>query len=126
MKNNPLRSPPLVPPASRDQVRKFLKGLQQFRARGFDPRSKTVRPEDEIETKSYDQAAVKKYIDEMTAGMQQSIARRIITDILKSPMPDAGDLRKPAAKKKASKAKKTQGSKSKRPVSKAGKARKRK
>src|SRR4051794_12217981 len=100
MKNNPLRSPPLVPPASRDQVEKFLKGLQQFRSRAFSPRSKRIGPEDEIEVKKYDQAAVKKYLDEMTAGMQQRIAQRIIMDILKSPIPAAGDQRKQTAKKK--------------------------
>jgi uncharacterized protein YciW len=126
MKNNVLRSPPLVPPASRDQVEKFLKGLQQFRSRGFSPRSKRIRPADEIEVKKYDQAAVKKYLDEMTAGMQQSIAQRIIMDILKSPMPDAGDQRKRTAKRKTSKKKPARGYKSKRPSSKALKARKRK
>jgi hypothetical protein len=127
MKNNPLRSPPLVLPATPDQVEKFLKGLQQFRSRGFSLLSKGIRPEDEIEIKKYDQAAVKKYLDEMTTGMQQSIAQRIIMDILKSPMPDAGDQRKRTAKKKKdSKAKAARGHKSKRPPSKARKARKRK
>jgi hypothetical protein len=127
MKNNPLRSPPLVPPASRDQVEKFLKGLQQFRSKGVSLLSKGIRPEDEIEVKKYDQAAVKKYLDEMTAGMQQSIAQRIIMDILKSPMPDAGGQRKRTAKKKKDpKAKTARGYKSKRPPSKARKARKRK
>jgi hypothetical protein len=126
MKNNPLRSPPLVPPASRDQVEKFLKGLQRFRSRGFSP-LKEIRPEDEIEVKKYDQTAVKKYLDEITAGMQESIAQRIIMDILKSPIPDARDQRKRAAKKKKDpKAKPARGYKSKRSPSKARKARKRK
>jgi hypothetical protein len=127
MKNNPLRSPPLVPPASRDQVEKFLKGLQQFRSKGFSPRPKDIRPQDEIEVKKYDQAAVKNYLDKMTAGMQQGIAQRIIMDILKSPMSDAGDKRKRTTKKtkKKTASKPARGSRSKRPPSKARKARKR-
>ena len=123
MKNNPLQSPPLVAPASREQVESFLKGLQQFRSRAFRPRSREIRPEDEIEIKKYDEAAVKKYLDEMTAGMQQGIAERIIMDILKSPMPDAGDRRK--RKKKDTRAKPARGYKSKRPPSRTRKARKR-
>src|SRR5882757_9046812 len=119
MKNNPLSSPELGPPATRDQVEKFLKGLQQFRSKGFSPLSKRISPEDEIELKKYDQAAVKKFLDEMTVGTQQSIAQRIIMDILKPPMPDSGDQRKRATKKKkAAKAKSARGYGSKRPPSK--------
>lgn len=132
MKNNPLSTPELGPPATRDQVEKFLKGLQQFRSRGFSPLSKRISPEDEIELKKYDQAAVKKFLDEMTVGMQESIAQRIIMDILKPPMSDTGDQRKRTTKKKKVKAKPTRGSKSKRapfktrPASKKRKAKKRK
>jgi len=119
MKNNPLSTPELGPPATRDQVEKFLKGLQQFRSRGFSPLSKRISPEDEIELKKYDQAAVKKFLDEMTVGKQESIAQRIIMDILKPPMSDTGDQRKRTTKKKkVSKAKSARGSKSKRAPSK--------
>jgi hypothetical protein len=119
MKNNPLSSPELGPPATRDQVEKFLKELQEFRSRGFSPRSRRISPEDEIELKKYDQAAVKKFLDEMTVGMQESIAQRIIMDILKPPMPDARDQRRPTTKKKkASKAKPARGNRSERPASK--------
>jgi len=119
MKNNPLSTPELGPPATRDEVEKFLKGLQQFRSRGFSPLSKRISPEDEIELKKYDQAAVKRFLDEMTVGMQESIAQRIIMDILKPPMSDTGDQRKRTTKKKkVSKAKSARGSKSKRAPSK--------
>lgn len=119
MKNNPLSTPELGPPATRDQVEKFLKGLQQFRSRGFSPLSRRISPEDEIELKKYDQAAVKKFLGEMTVGMQESIAQRIIMDVLKPPMSDTRDQRKRTTKaKKVSKAKPTRGSKSKRAPSK--------
>src|ERR1700730_8292832 len=78
MKNKPLPSPPPVPPATRAQVDKFLKGLQEFRAKGD-------QPLDEAEVKKYDEAGVKAYLDKMTVGLQQGIARRIMMDILKSP-----------------------------------------
>jgi hypothetical protein len=133
MKNNPLSTPELGPPATRDQVEKFLKGLQQFRSRGFSPLSKSVSPEDEIELKKYDQAAVKNFLSEMTVGMRESIAQRIIMDILKPPMSVTGDQRKRTTKKKkVSRAKPARGSKSKRapsktrPTSKKRKAKKRK
>ena len=35
MKNRPLPSPHPVPPATRAEVDKFLKGLQRFRAKGI-------------------------------------------------------------------------------------------
>ena len=123
MKNNPLSSPELGRPATRDQVEKFLKGLQQFRSRGFSPLSNRISPDDEIELKKYDQAAVKKFLDEMTVGMQESIAQRIIMDILKPPMSDTGE--RTTKKKKVSKAKPARGSKT-RPASKKRKAKKRK
>ena len=127
MKNNPLSSPELGPPATREEVEKFLKGFQQFRSRGFSPLSRRIRPEDEIELKRYDQAAVKKFLSEMTVGTQESIAQRLIMDILKPPMPDAGGRpKRTTKKKKASKAKPARGYTSKRPPSKARKARKRK
>lgn len=133
MKNNPLSTPELGPPATRDQVEKFLKGLQQFRSRGFSPLSRRISPEDEIELKKYDQAAVKKFLGEMTVGTQESIAQRVIMDVLKPPMSDAGDQRKRTTKaKKASRKKPARRSKSKRapsktlPASKKRKAKKRK
>jgi len=107
MKNNPLSTPELGPPATRDEVEKFLKGLQQFRSRGFSPLSKRISPEDEIELKKYDQPAVKRFLDEMTVGMQESIAQRIIMDILKPPMSDTGE--RTTKKKKVSKAKPARG-----------------
>jgi hypothetical protein len=119
MKNNPLSSPELGPPASREEVEKFLRGLQQFRSRGFSPLSRRIRPDDEIELKKYDQAAVKKFLSELTVGMQESIAQRLIMDILKPPMPDTGGRPKRITKKKkASKAKPARGYKSKRTSSK--------
>jgi hypothetical protein len=77
MKNRPLTSPLPVPPASQAQVDEFLKGLQQFRAKGDQPFV-------ESEVKKYDEAGVKAYFDKMTVGSQQAIARRIMMDILKS------------------------------------------
>jgi hypothetical protein len=119
MKNNPLTTPELGPPATRDQIAKFLQGLQQFRSRGFSPLSKRLSPEDEIELKKYDQAGLKKFLDGMTVGMQESIAQRIIMDILKPPMSNTGDQRKRTTRKrKVSKAKPARGSKSKRAPSK--------
>ena len=106
MKNKPLSTPELGPPATRDQVEKFLKGLQQFRSRSFSPLSKRISPEDEIDLKKYDQAGLKKFLNEKTVGMQESIAQRIIMDILKPPMSDTGDQRKRITEKeKGSKAK---------------------
>jgi hypothetical protein len=101
MKNKPVPSPPPVPPASRAQANKFLKGLQEFRAKGEPPL-------DEAEVKKYEKAGVKSYLDKMTVGSQQGIARRIMMDILKSSAfkgrKEAEPKRKPA-KKKTSKAK---------------------
>jgi hypothetical protein len=100
MKNKPLPSPQPVPPATRAEVDKFLKGLQGFRAKGIDKDT----PLDEAEVKKYDEAGVKAFLDNMTVGSQQAIARRIMMDILKSPAKDFPDKskRKPTKKKKAS------------------------
>src|SRR6266699_3063832 len=102
MKNKPLPSPPPVPPAARAQVDKFLKGLQEFRAKGDQP---------------LDEAEVKAYLDKMTVGLQQGIARRIMMDILKSHASkrrkEPEPKRKPT-KKKPTKAKSKRASKKKR------------
>jgi hypothetical protein len=96
MKNRPLPSPQPVLPATRAEVKKYLKGLQGFRAKGLD---KDV-PLDEAEVKKYDQAGVKAFLDNMTVGSQQAIARRIMMDIMKSPTKDVPDKseRKPTKK----------------------------
>ncbi len=110
MKNKPLPSPPPVPPAARAQVDKFLKGLQEFRAKGD-------QPLDEAEVNKYDEAGVKAYLDKMTVGLQQGIARRIMMDILKSHASkrrkEPEPKRKPT-KKKPTKAKSKRASKKKR------------
>ncbi len=98
MRNRPLSSPPPVPPATRAEVTKFLKGLQRFRAKG-------LQPFEESSIKKFDEAGVKAYLDKMTVGEQQAISRRIMMDILKS-SPSAGwetpaRKRKPTAKKPA-------------------------
>jgi hypothetical protein len=100
MKNKPLPSPQPVPPATRAQVDAFLKGLQRFRAKGIDKDA----PLDEAEVKKYDEAGVKAFLDNMTVGSQQAIARRIMMDIMKSPTKDFPDKskRKPTKKKKTS------------------------
>ena len=100
MRNRPLPSPQPVLPATRAEVEKFLKGLQGFRAKGI---NKDV-PLDKAEVKKYDQAGVKAFLDSMTAGSQQAIARRIMMDIMKSPTKDAPDKpkRKPTKKRKTS------------------------
>jgi hypothetical protein len=114
MKNKPLTSPSPVPPATRAEVERFLKGLQEYRAKGIDK----TGPPDEAEVRKYDEAGVKAYLDKMTVGSQQGIARRIMMDILKSPTADfpgrGGERKKgPTKKKKASpKAKSKRASKS--------------
>jgi hypothetical protein len=70
MRNKPLPSPPPVPPATRAEVNTFLRGLQEFRAK---------------DGKAIDEAGIKQFLDKMTVGSQQAIARRIMMDILKSP-----------------------------------------
>ncbi|MGC2179757.1 MAG: hypothetical protein WA650_16205 [Bradyrhizobium sp.] len=96
MKNRPLPSPPPVPPATRAEVDKFLKGLQEFRAK---------------DGKSIDEAGIKQFLDKMTVGSQQAIGRRIMMDILKSPPSERRDeperkrqrpKRKPTKKTKTS------------------------
>jgi hypothetical protein len=119
MKNRPVPSPSPVPPASRAQANKFLKGLQEFRAKGEPPL-------DEAEAKNYDRAGVKTYLDKMTVRSQQGIARRIMMDILKSSAfegrKEAEPKRKTAKKKKASKAKSRAASQKKRSAVKKKKA----
>lgn len=121
MKNKPLTSPPLAPPAPRAKVDRFLKGLQRFRAKGD-------HPLDEDEVEKYDRAGVEAYLGKMTVELQQAIARRILMDIMKAP-PAKGEepkrKRKPTKKKKtASKAKSKRAPKKKRsPAKKAGRRR---
>ena len=100
MKNKPLPSPQPVPPATRAEVDKFLKGLQEFRAKNIEKDA----PLDEAEVKKYDEAGVKAFLDNKTVGSQQAIARRIMMDIMKSPIKDFPDKskRKPTKKKKTS------------------------
>jgi hypothetical protein len=105
MRNRPLTSPQPVLPATRVEVEKFLKGLQGFRAKGI---GKNVSL-DEAEVKKYDEAGVKAFLDNMTVGSQQAIARRIMMDIMKSPTKDAPDKSKPAKKKKTSPKAKSKG-----------------
>jgi hypothetical protein len=76
MRNKPLPSPPPVPPATRAEVDRFLKGLQQFRAK---------------DGESIDEAGIKDFLDKMTVGSQQAIGRRIMMDILKSPPSERRD-----------------------------------
>ena len=115
MKNKPLTSPPLVPPASRAEVDRFIKGLQEFRAKG-------EHPLDEDEVKKYDEAGVKAYLGKMTVESQEAIARRILMDIMKAPPSKGEELerkRKPTKKKKtAPKAKSKRAPKKKRSAAK--------
>ena len=100
MRNRPLSSPPPVPPATRAKVAKFLKGLQQFRAKGLELF-------DESSIRKYDETEVKAYLDKMTVGEQQAISRRIQMDILKSSPLKGGETRsrkQKSATRKASKA----------------------
>lgn len=103
MKNKPLPSPPPVPPATRTEVDRFLKGLQEFRAK---------------DGKAIDEAGVKNYLDKMTVGSQQGIGRRIMMDLLKSTPSKGRDeperKRKPTKKKPTKKAKTSPKSESKR------------
>jgi hypothetical protein len=101
MKNKPLPSPPPVQPATQAQVDAFLKGLQRFRAKGIHPDA----PLDEVDVKKYDEAGVKAYLDKMTVGAQQGIARRIMMDILKSPTSERAGTRKPTKTKTKTKKK---------------------
>jgi hypothetical protein len=96
MRNRPLLSPPPVPPATRAKVDKFVKGLQEFRAK---------------DGKAIDEAGIKQFLDKMTVGEQQAIGRRIMMDILKSPPSERRDeperkrrqpKRKPTRKTKTS------------------------
>jgi hypothetical protein len=110
MKNKPLPSPPPVAPATRARADAFLKGLQQFRAKDIH-RDERI---DETEVKKYDEAGVKAYLDKMSVGSQQGIARRIMMDILKSPTSDHADKRKPTRKTPARKKKTSPKTQSKR------------
>jgi hypothetical protein len=106
MKNKPLPSPAPVGPASRAEVERFLKGLQEFRGKGIDQADI-----DEADVKNYDEAGVKAYLDKMSVGSQQGIARRIMMDIMKAPTKPPEPKRKPTrkkpTKKKPTKKKKT-------------------
>jgi hypothetical protein len=103
MRNKPLPSPPPVPPATQSEVDRFLKGLQEFRAK---------------DGKAIDEAGIKSYLDKMTVGSQQAIGRRIMMDILKSTPSKGRDepkrKRKPKKKKPTRKTKTLSKSESKR------------
>jgi hypothetical protein len=105
----------------------FLRGLQEFRAKGDKP---------------IDEAAAKKYLDKISVGSLQGVARRIMMDILKSPTnelpmggsdkgerkrkPTKGKQKKASSKAKSKRApKKTASKASRRPVVKKKKARRR-
>jgi hypothetical protein len=104
MRNKPLPSPPPVAPATRAEVGRFLKGLQEFRAKSIDVET----PIDEADVKKYDEAGVKKYLDNMRGGSLQSIARRIMIDIMKSPVKGVSDkYKRKRTKKRPTKKKKT-------------------
>jgi hypothetical protein len=96
-----LQSPPPVKPATRGEVFEFLRGLQEFRRKGDEP---------------FNEQAIADYLAQQPLGLQQSIARRIMMDILKSPtadpspaVPPKGERSKgtPAKKQKASSGAKT-------------------
>jgi hypothetical protein len=111
MRNRPLTSPPPSPPATRAEVDRFLKGLQEFRAKG-------EYPLDDAEVGKYDEAGVKAYLDKMTVGSQQAIARRIMMDLVNSPSYKGREEpereRKPTKKKPTKKKKTSSKAKSKR------------
>jgi hypothetical protein len=91
MRNRPLPSPPPVPPATRSEVDKFLKGLQEFRAK---------------DGKAIDEAGIKNYLNKMIVGSQQAIGQRIMMDILKSSPSNRRD--EPERKRKRPKRKPTE------------------
>jgi hypothetical protein len=64
MKTKPLPDAPLEEAAGTEQALDFVRGLQRRRA---------------------DKTAVKKYIDGFSLGTLQSVARRIMMDVLKAP-----------------------------------------
>lgn len=82
-----LPSPPPVTPATREEVFKFLSGLQEFRRKGDKP---------------IDEKAIRDYINQQSVGSLQSISSRIMMDILKSPTadPKPGTPKKGKPKKK--------------------------
>jgi hypothetical protein len=71
-----LPSPPPVKPATRDEVSKFVRGLQKFRSRGEKPMN---------------EKALNDFLARQPLGSLQGIARRIMMDILKAPTADAPD-----------------------------------
>jgi hypothetical protein len=73
MKFKQLSSPPLVKPATQEETFEFLRGLQEFRRRGQKP---------------IDEKAIRDYLHRQSLGSLQSISRRIMMDILKSPTAD--------------------------------------
>ena len=109
MRTKPLPSPPSVKPATRGQVFRFLRGLQEFRGK---------------DDKPPDEASIKDYLNRHSLGSLQGISSRIMMDILKSPTADVKPARpqkgkrkekrtpsKPAAARKSKKKKKTAGRK---------------
>jgi hypothetical protein len=100
-----LPSPSPVKPATREKVFEFLRGLQEFRRKGDKP---------------IDEKEIRDYLNRQSLGSLQSISRRIMMDILKSPTADPkrdtpqNDKRKKkqaAPKRAAAKKKKARGRK---------------
>lgn len=73
MKNRRLLSALPIEPVTRSEAVKFLKKLQEFRARDGKP---------------IDEAGIREFLDKMSVASRQAIARRILMDILKSPTND--------------------------------------
>ena len=80
-----LQSPPPIKPATREEVFEFLRGLQKFRRKGEEP---------------INEKAIADYLAQQPLGTLQSIARRIMTDILKSPTADTPQGVGPKGKRK--------------------------
>jgi hypothetical protein len=80
-----LQSPPPVKPATREDVFEFLRGLQKFRRKGEEP---------------INEKAIADYLAQQPLGSLQGIARRIMTDILKSPTADPPQAAGPKGERK--------------------------
>jgi hypothetical protein len=97
MKNKPLPASPIVEPATTEEALEFVRGLQKFRKKDDAP---------------VDESAVKEYVNQFSLGTLQSIARRVMMDIMKGPQrgasaPDkAAPSRNSAPKKRAGPVKK--------------------
>jgi len=106
-----LQSPPPVKPATREDVFEFLRGLQKFRRKGDEP---------------FNEKAIADYLAQQSLGSLQSIARRIMMDILKSPTADPSPAAPPKGQRNrgapAKKQKSSSGAKTARPAKKSPRA----